>query len=77
MWWLQGQHQACFADMWQQLREAVERTLSGALNVTIAIVRIDSFEEQKQRTHVRVEVTNQDEVLVAVADHLLQWVENT
>ena len=38
--------------------------------------RIEQFEEARQRTHAKVEVSNQDDVLVAVADHLLQWVDN-
>ena len=38
--------------------------------------RIEQFEEARQRTHAKVQVSNQDDVLVAVADHLLQWVDN-
>lgn len=38
--------------------------------------RIERFEEQRRRTHAKVEVYNQDDVLVAVADHILQWVDN-
>ena len=38
--------------------------------------RIDRFDGTKRRTFATVEVTNQDGELVAVADHLLQWVEN-
>ena len=39
--------------------------------------RIDRFEDARQRTHAKVEIRNQDDVLVAVADHLLQWVDNS
>lgn len=38
--------------------------------------RIDRFDGTKRRTFAKVEVTNQDGELVAVADHLLQWVGN-
>ena len=38
--------------------------------------RIDRFDAAKRRTVAKAEVTNQDGVLVAVADHLLQWVKN-
>ena len=38
--------------------------------------RIDRFDATKRRTFAKVEVTNQDGELVAVADHLLQWVRN-
>ena len=38
--------------------------------------RIDRFDAAKRRTIARAEVTNQDGALVAVADHLLQWVKN-
>ena len=38
--------------------------------------RIDRFDATKRRTFAKVEVTNQDGALVAVADHLLQWVRN-
>ena len=38
--------------------------------------RIDRFDATKRRTIARAEVTNQDGELVAVADHLLQWVRN-
>ena len=38
--------------------------------------RIDRFDATKRRTFARAEVTNQDGALVAVADHLLQWVKN-
>ena len=38
--------------------------------------RIERFDATKRRTFAEVEVTNQDGELVAVADHLLQWVEN-
>ena len=38
--------------------------------------RIDRFDGTKRRTFATVEVTNQDGELVAVADHLLQWVGN-
>ena len=38
--------------------------------------RIDRFDDIKRRTFARAEVTNQDGALVAVADHLLQWVKN-
>ena len=38
--------------------------------------RIDRFDATKRRTFAKVEVTNQDGALVAVADHLLQWVKN-
>ena len=37
---------------------------------------IDRFETTKRRTIAKAEVTNQDGELVAVADHLLQWVKN-
>ena len=38
--------------------------------------RVERFDPAKQRTFARAEVTNQDGELVAVADHLLQWVGN-
>ena len=38
--------------------------------------RIDRFDDTKRRTFAKAEVTNQDGELVAVADHLLQWVSN-
>ena len=38
--------------------------------------RIDRFDATKRRIFAKVEVTNQDGALVAVADHLLQWVKN-
>ena len=38
--------------------------------------RIDRFDATKRRTFARAELTNQDDELVAVADHLLQWVRN-
>jgi len=38
--------------------------------------RIDRFDAAKRRTVAKAEVTNQNGVLVAVADHLLQWVKN-
>ena len=38
--------------------------------------RIDRFDATKRRTFAKVEATNQDGALVAVADHLLQWVRN-
>ena len=38
--------------------------------------RIDRFDATKRRTFAKAEVANQDGELVAVADHLLQWVKN-
>lgn len=38
--------------------------------------RIDAFDATKRRTVAKAELTNQDGELVAVADHLLQWVSN-
>ena len=38
--------------------------------------RIERFDDSRRRTFAKAEVTNQDGELVAVADHLLQWVEN-
>ena len=38
--------------------------------------RIDRFDDAKRRTVAKAEVTNQNGELVAVADHLLQWVRN-
>ena len=38
--------------------------------------RIDRFDATKRRTFAKAEITNQDGTLVAVADHLLQWVRN-
>ena len=38
--------------------------------------RIDRFDDARRRTVAKAEVTNQDGKLVAVADHLLQWVRN-
>ncbi len=38
--------------------------------------RIDRFDATKRRTVATAELTNQDGELVAVADHLLQWVRN-
>ena len=38
--------------------------------------RIDRFDDTKRRTFAKAKVTNQDGELVAVADHLLQWVRN-
>ncbi len=38
--------------------------------------RIERFDDTKRRTFAKAEITNQDGVLVAVADHLLQWVGN-
>ena len=38
--------------------------------------RIDRYDATKRRTFAKAEVTNQDGELVAVTDHLLQWVWN-
>ena len=38
--------------------------------------RIERFDATKRRTFAKAGVTNQDGELVAVADHLLQWVRN-
>ena len=38
--------------------------------------RIDRFDAAKRRTFAKAEVKNQDGELVAIADHLLQWVRN-
>ena len=38
--------------------------------------RIERFDSERRRTYAKVEVSNQDGQLVAVADHLLQWVDN-
>ena len=38
--------------------------------------RIEGFDATKRRTVAKAELTNQDGELVAVADHLLQWVRN-
>ena len=38
--------------------------------------RIERFDDKKRRTHAKVELTNQDNELVAVCDHMLQWVAN-
>ena len=38
--------------------------------------RIKGFDATKRRTVAKAELTNQDGELVAVADHLLQWVKN-
>ena len=38
--------------------------------------RIEGFDAAKRRTVAKAELTNQDGELVAVADHLLQWVRN-
>ena len=38
--------------------------------------RIKGFDATKRRTVAKAELTNQDGELVAVADHLLQWVRN-
>ena len=38
--------------------------------------RIDRFDATKRRTFAKAEVRNQDGELVAIADHLLQWVRN-
>lgn len=38
--------------------------------------RIEGFDAVKRRTVAKAELTNQDGELVAVADHLLQWVRN-
>ena len=38
--------------------------------------RIERFDDTKRRTFAKARITNQDGVLVAVADHLLQWVGN-
>ena len=38
--------------------------------------RIDRFDATKRRTFAKAEVRNQDGELVAIADHLLQWVKN-
>ena len=38
--------------------------------------RVERFDDARRRTFARAEVTNQDGDLVAVADHLLQWVRN-
>ena len=38
--------------------------------------RIEGFDTTKRRTVAKAELTNQDGELVAVADHLLQWVRN-
>ena len=38
--------------------------------------RIERFDATKRRTFAKAEATNQEGELVAVADHLLQWVRN-
>lgn len=38
--------------------------------------RIERMDEVKRRTIAKVEITNQQAELVAVAEHLLQWVAN-
>ena len=38
--------------------------------------RIDRFDATKRRTFAKADVTNEDGELVAIADHLLQWVRN-
>ena len=38
--------------------------------------RIERFDATKRRTFAKAGITNQDGELVAVADHLLQWVRN-
>ena len=38
--------------------------------------RIDRFDAAKRRTIAKAALKNQDDELVAVADHLLQWVSN-
>ena len=38
--------------------------------------RIEGFDATKRRTVAKAALTNQDGELVAVADHLLQWVRN-
>ena len=38
--------------------------------------RIDRLDATKRRTFASAELTNQDDELAAVADHLLQWVRN-
>ena len=43
--------------------------------VTLDYVFTD-FDEERQRSSAKIEVKNQDDELVAVATHLLQWVPN-
>ena len=38
--------------------------------------RIDRFDATKRRTFAKAKIRNQDGELVAIADHLLQWVRN-
>ena len=45
-------------------------------NTVTVSYRIDRYDDTKRRTVAKAEVTNQDGELVAVADHLLQWVGN-
>jgi len=36
-----------------------------------------SIELERRRSYAKVEITNQDDTLVVVADHILQWVPNS
>ena len=48
------------------------------INDTITVhYEIDAFDEQKNRSLSKIEITNQHGELVAVATHILKWVPNS
>lgn len=48
------------------------------INDTITVnYTIDAFDSERQRSLSKIEVTNQDGELVAVAKHILKWVPNS
>jgi len=48
------------------------------INDTITVnYTIDEFDRERQRSLSKIEVTNQDGELVAVAKHILKWVPNS
>ncbi|MEJ2134412.1 MAG: MaoC/PaaZ C-terminal domain-containing protein [Desulfofustis sp.] len=48
------------------------------INDTITVhYEIDAFDEQKNRSLSKIEITNQHGELVAVASHILKWVPNS
>ena len=48
--------------------------LGDTITVTYAISSIDL---DRRRSYAKVEITNQNDTLVAVAEHILQWVPNS
>jgi len=47
------------------------------INDTITVnYTVESFDHEKNRSYSRVEIVNQDNIIVAVAIHILKWVSN-